>query len=297
MPQVWLVESHRYAPQQSVERFAGSQSPPMPAHAGWQVALTQLPEQQSPFELQQSWSSWQLGSERAHAPPSLLPPPESSPAPLPLPLPLPASFLPPLPLPLPPSMPPPELAPVPVHFPAVHDSEQQSPYALQPCPVWLHAPAPHLDALQSLLQQSVLVAHALPSGLQEGAGAAHVPPGHAPPQQSLAALQLAPLAWQVADAHEPETQSLLQQSLLDEQPASRSAHMGCAQVPPLHWPLQQLLELWHDLPAPSQVAAPHWPALHVALQQSLASEQPWPVERHRSSAHTPATHDWLQQSV
>ena len=33
-PQVLLVGSHRYAPQQSVESLAGSQSPPMPAQAG-----------------------------------------------------------------------------------------------------------------------------------------------------------------------------------------------------------------------------------------------------------------------
>ena len=32
--QVSLLESHRYAPQQSVELLAGSQSPPSPAHAG-----------------------------------------------------------------------------------------------------------------------------------------------------------------------------------------------------------------------------------------------------------------------
>ena len=155
-PQVLLVPSHRYAPQQSVESLAGSQSPPMPAHAGWHVPLAQFSEQQSPLVLQQSSSSWQNGSDVAHAPPSV-PPSESFP---PLPLPLPPSFLPPLllPLPLPPS------AELPTHLPAVHDSEQQSPNAEQGCPPCLHLDVPHFPAPQSLLQQSVLVAHALPSG-------------------------------------------------------------------------------------------------------------------------------------
>ena len=136
-PQVLLVPSHRYTPQQSVELLAGSQSPPMPAHAGWHVPVTQFSEQQSPLELQQSSSSWQYGSDVAHAPASLVPPP-SPPVPPPEsfpPLPLPASFWPPLPLPLPPSLPPllpplplpPSAAELPAHLPAVHDSEQQSP--------------------------------------------------------------------------------------------------------------------------------------------------------------------------
>jgi hypothetical protein len=151
---VSVVESQMYAPQQSVELFAGSQSPPTPAHAGWQKPNAQLTEQQSPSALQQSLSSWQNGSVVAHAPPSspvpeslpvlaswppLLdplasgpPPPESLPPPLPLLLPLllpplPPASLPPLPLPLllpvPPSLPPLD----PVHLPAVHESEQQSP--------------------------------------------------------------------------------------------------------------------------------------------------------------------------
>ena len=171
-PQVLLVPSHRYTPQQSVESLAGSQSPPMPAHAGWHVPLAQFSEQQSPLVLQQSSSSWQNGSVVAHAPPSVPPLPESCPpVPPSLPpllLPLPPS-LPPLLLPLPPSLPPlllplPPSAELPTHLPAAHDSEQQSPNAEQGCPPCLHLDVPHLPALQSLLQQSVLVAHALPSG-------------------------------------------------------------------------------------------------------------------------------------
>ena len=50
------------------------QSPPTPAHAGSQVPLAQLFEQQSPLVLQQSLSYWQLGSVGVHDPPSLLPP-------------------------------------------------------------------------------------------------------------------------------------------------------------------------------------------------------------------------------
>ena len=94
---VLLPESQTSEPQQSVELFAGLQSPPCPAHAGWQVPDAQLSEQQSPFVLQQSSSSWQSGSVGVQAvvPPS--PVPESMEPPLPLP----ASLLPPLPLPLP----------------------------------------------------------------------------------------------------------------------------------------------------------------------------------------------------
>lgn len=102
---------------------------------------------------------------------------------------------------------------------------------------------PHLPAAQSLLQQSVLVAHALPSGLHIDPGAAHEPPVQAPLQHSLDDVQLAPLLWQLADAQLPETQSLLQQVGLDEQDAPRLAHDGCPHVPLSHWPLQQSLEL------------------------------------------------------
>lgn len=165
--------------------------------------------------MQQSSSSWQSGSERVHAPASLVPPPESFP---PLPLPLPASFLPPLPLPLPPLLLPlPPSAELPTHLPAAHESEQQSPYAEQGWPPCLHADVPHFPALQSLLQQSVLVLQALPSGLHDDPGAAQEPAVHAPLQHSLDDVQLVPLLWQPADEHVPETQSLLQQAELDEQ--------------------------------------------------------------------------------
>jgi hypothetical protein len=130
----------------------------------------------------------------------------------------------------------------------VHDSEQQSPYAAQGCPPCLHAEVPHFPALQSLLQQSVLLAHALPSGWHVDAGAAHEPAVHAPLQHSLDDVQLALLLWQLADAHAPDTQSLLQQVALDEQLAPRFAHEGCEQIPLAHPPLQQSLELWHALP-------------------------------------------------
>jgi hypothetical protein len=51
--QVLLDGSHVYEPQQSSDVM---QSPPTPAHAGWHVPSAQLPEQQSPFPLQQSSS-------------------------------------------------------------------------------------------------------------------------------------------------------------------------------------------------------------------------------------------------
>lgn len=46
-----LLGSQVYEPQQSSSVL---QSPPTPAHAGWQLPLAQLLEQQSPFVLQQS---------------------------------------------------------------------------------------------------------------------------------------------------------------------------------------------------------------------------------------------------
>jgi hypothetical protein len=49
-------------------------------------------------------------------------------------------------------------------LPAPHDSEQQLPYAEQGWPAWLHFEVPHFPPEQSLLQQSVLVLHAFPSG-------------------------------------------------------------------------------------------------------------------------------------
>jgi hypothetical protein len=50
----------------------GSQSPPCPAQAAWHFPLTQLLEQQSPLVLQQSMSSWQLGSMGVQLPMPLL---------------------------------------------------------------------------------------------------------------------------------------------------------------------------------------------------------------------------------
>jgi len=123
---------------------------------------------------------------------------------------------------------------LPTHFPAAHESEQQSPYAAHGWPPCLHDDVPHLPALQSLLQQSVVVLHALPSGWHVGAGAAQEPAVHAPLQHSLDDVQLDPLFWQLADEHVPATQSLLQHVALDEQLAPRVAQDGCPHSPPVH---------------------------------------------------------------
>jgi hypothetical protein len=131
------------------------QSPPTPAQAGSHVPLTQLLEQQSPFELQQSLSYWQLGSIGVHDPASL-PPPSLPPLPVPPLLPPFPPLLEPLPPPLLPPLLDPPLPPVP-HFPDVQDSEQQSAYPEHSLPSGLHigAGAKHVPLLQSLLQQSV----------------------------------------------------------------------------------------------------------------------------------------------
>jgi hypothetical protein len=95
------------------------QSPPVPAQSGSQMPLAQLPEQQSPFVLQQSSSYWQSGSVGLQEPPLLLPLPLLPPLLLPLLL---ALIPPPLPPPLPPLL---LVPPVPVpHLPAVQESEQ-----------------------------------------------------------------------------------------------------------------------------------------------------------------------------
>ncbi len=244
--QVLLDGSHVYEPQQPSEVV---QSPPTPAQAGWHVPLAQLPEQQSPLLLQQSSSYWQSGSVGVQAPASLLLP-ESVEPPLPLPLPLPASLGPPLllPLPLPLLLPlplpvPPSLAPPPVvpHLPAVHESEQQLPYAEHELPAGSHMVVPQTPFLQSLLQQSVLTLHIWPSGLQVGVGGLHVPELHELLQHSLFFVQVVPSAEHEDDWQVPDTQSLLQQSVLAMQVPPIPAHMGWAHVPPVHVPLQQSL--------------------------------------------------------
>jgi hypothetical protein len=244
---VLLDGSHVYEPQQSSDVV---QSPPTPAHAGWHVPLAQLSEQQSPFSLQQSSSYWQSGSPSEQEPPSLLVP-ESVDPPLPLP---PASLFPPLPLPpllLP--LPPPLLLPVPVppslpppvppapHLPEVHESEQQLPYEVQVVPLGRHIVVPQTPFMQSLLQQSVLVAHVCPSGLHVTGGGPHVPELHELLQHSLPLVQLVPSFEHEADWHVPDTQSLLQQSVLAVQLPPMPAHAGWAHVPLVHVPLQQSL--------------------------------------------------------
>jgi hypothetical protein len=234
---VLLEGSHVYEPQQSSEVV---QSPPTPAHAGWQVPLAQLPEQQSPLVLQQSSSYWQSGSPSAHEPPSSLVPESVEP---PLPLPLPASLVPPLPLPLPvPASLEPPVLPVP-HLPAVQESEQQLVYEEHELPSGWHFVVPQTPFAQSLLQQSVLAVHFCPSGLHVDAGGPHVPELHELLQHSLFFVQLVPSLEHEADWHVPDTQSLLQQSVLALQLPPMPAHVGCAQVPPVHAPLQQSLVL------------------------------------------------------
>jgi hypothetical protein len=228
-----VAVSHVPEPQQSSSVL---QSPPTLAQAGAQVPLAQLPEQQSPFWLQQSWSTWQFGSLTAQDPASA-PPPASVLPPLPLPLPPPLLLL-----PEPASFPPfPE--PVPAHLPAVHDREQHCEKVEHAAPFASHALVPHVPFAQSLLQQSVLVVQVWPSGLHVGAGAAQAPPVQVLLQHSLPLEQLWPLAEHDDVWHVPETQSLLQQSPLPEQLAPRLAHEGWPQVPLVQLPLQQSLEV------------------------------------------------------
>ncbi len=224
----------------------------------------------------------------------------------PLPLPLPASLVPPLPLPLllppppllllvPPSLAPPEL-PVP-HLPAVHESEQQLPYAEHELPSGSHLVVPQTPFMQSLLQQSVLPVHVWPSGLHEGAGGLHVPESQELLQHSLFLVQAVPSAEQEDDWQVPDTQSLLQQSALALHVPPMPAHMGWAHVPLVHAPLQQSLAPWQALPEDMHVGAAQTPAVQVALQQSLESAHAWPALRQTSSAQRPAEQDMLQQSL
>jgi hypothetical protein len=108
------------------------------------VPLAQLCEQQSPSELQQSPSSWQLGSCGVQAPPV----PESPPLPLP---PLLPPLLPPEPLSLPPLLPPLLLAPL--LLPPLLPPEPPSLPPLLP-PLLLPLPAAHLPESHTSEQQS-----------------------------------------------------------------------------------------------------------------------------------------------
>jgi hypothetical protein len=188
------------------------------------------------------------------------------------------------------------VVPVP-HLPAVHDSEQQLPYAEHELPSGSHLVVPQTPFMQSLLQQSVLVEHVWPSGLHVGVGALHVPEVHVLLQHSLFLVQVAPLLEHDADWQVPDTQSLLQQSALALQLPPMPAHAGCAQVPLVHVPLQQSLAPWQALPEDMQVGAAQTPAVHVALQQSLERAHAWPALRQTSCEQRPAEHDMLQQSL